>query len=333
MQDLNSHSYQYKYESIFKGLPGDFKTSAIELFNYQCVENTIYRNFTERFQKNPGSVKDLVQIPFLPVSFFKTETVKSGGFKPEIIFESSGTTGQRSARHYVKDLALYRESFVKGFEFFYGEIPEYCILCLLPSYLERSGSSLVFMADELMRLSDHRENGFYLYDFEKLYHVISRLEKNKQKTLLIGVSFALLDFVERYTMQLTHTIVMETGGMKGRRVEITRAELQDILKSRLGVARIHSEFGMTELLSQAYSSGDGIYKPVPWMKMLVRDEDDPLNIHEYGEGLLNIIDLANRDSCAFLATDDVVKIYEDGSFEVLGRMDNSDIRGCSLLVV
>ena len=333
MQDLNSHSSSTKYESIFAGLPREFASGALEMFRYQYLENALYRNFADHFQVNPDSIQGLKQLPFLPVSFFKTEMVKTGEFVPEIIFESSGTTGLIPARHYVRDLGLYRESFVKGFEFFYGDIPEYCILCLLPSYLERKSSSLVLMADELMRLSDHKENGFYLYDYEKLRKVILKLEKNKQRTLLIGVSFALLDFAEKYPLELKHTIVMETGGMKGRRAEITRTELHEILKNKLGISVIHSEYGMTELLSQAYSAGNGIYKPVPWMKMMVRDEDDPLSIHGSGEGLLNIIDLANRDSCAFIATDDVVKLYEDGRFEILGRMDNSDIRGCSLLVV
>lgn len=259
--------------------------------------------------------------------------VKTGNYHPEIVFESSGTTGQQTARHYVKHHALYRESFVKGFEIFYGDPKDYCILGLLPSYLERSGSSLINMVDELIRLSRHPDSGFYLYEFEKLHEVLLKLEKNKQRTILIGVSFALLDFAGSYSMQLTHTLVMETGGMKGRREEMTRLELHEILKQKLGLACIHSEYGMTELLSQAYSSGEGIYKPVPWMKAMVRDEDDPLNIREEGEGLLNIIDLANRDSCAFIATDDVVKLGADGNFEVQGRMDNSDIRGCSLLVV
>lgn len=333
MQDLNSRHHSNKYENIFSGLPGDFETRAIDLFMLQYGENELYRNFASRFQPLPGSVKQIGQIPFLPVSFFKTNVIKTGNFSPEIVFESSGTMGQQPARHYVKELAIYRESFVKGFEFFYGEIPEYCILCLLPSYLERSGSSLVLMTDELMRLSDHKENGFYLYDFEKLHRLLLNLERNRQKTILLGVSFALLDFAEKYNMQLSHTIIMETGGMKGRRREITRTELQDILKSRLGVNSVHSEYGMTELLSQAYSTFGGIYKPVPWMKMLVREEDDPLSIREKGEGLLNIIDLANRDSCAFIATDDVARLYDDGSFEILGRMDNSDVRGCSLMVV
>ena len=333
MQDLNSHSSSYQYDRIFNGLPDNFNSRALEVFRYQYSENTLYRNFAERFHANPETARELNQIPFLPVSFFKTDAVSTGAFIPEMIFESSGTTGQIPARHLVRKLAVYRESFVKGFEFFYGDPRNYCFLALLPSYLERGGSSLVFMANELMRLSEHAESAFYLYDMEKLNRVLAKLEKNRQQTLLIGVSFALLDFAEKYAMQLSHTIVMETGGMKGRRAEITRTELHEKLKKNLGVSRIHSEYGMTELLSQAYSSGEGIYRPAPWMKMLVRDEDDPLNLRESGEGLLNIIDLANRDSCAFIATDDVVKLYADGSFEVLGRMDNSDIRGCSLLVV
>jgi hypothetical protein len=330
---MESRSPIYKYDEIFRGLLPDFNTRALELFRYQYLENGLYRNFSDRFQKTPKTIRELNQIAFLPVSFFKTEEVKTGNFEPEVVFESSGTTGIETARHFVKQVGLYRESFVKGFETFYGNIGEYCILGLLPAYLERKGSSLVWMVNEMMRLSDHEESGFYLYDFEKLHRVLLKLERNKQRTLLIGVSFALLDFAEKYSMQLSHTIVMETGGMKGRREEITRVELHNLLTSKLGVSTIHSEYGMTELLSQAYSSGNGIYKPVPWMKVLVRDEDDPLSLHDSGEGLLNVIDLANRDSCAFIATDDVVRLYENGSFEVLGRMDNSDIRGCNLLVV
>jgi phenylacetate-coenzyme A ligase PaaK-like adenylate-forming protein len=330
---MKSQSPTYQYDRIFTGLPLDFNANALRVFKSQYLENTLYRNFANRFHADPESIRELKHIPFLPVSFFKTEIIKTGDFIPEIIFESSGTTGQSPARHYVRQLGRYRESFVKGFEFFYGETGDYCILGLLPAYLERKGSSLVCMVDEMIRISNHSESGFYLYDFEKLHGVLQELEKNKQQTLLIGVSFALLDFAEKYSMQLSHTIVMETGGMKGRRQEITRDELHVFLKQRLGVPAIHSEYGMTELLSQAYSRGNGIYKPVPWMKVLVRDEDDPLNLHETGDGLLNIIDLANQDSCAFIATDDIVKLYEDGSFEIMGRMDDSDIRGCSLLVV
>ncbi len=305
----------------------------MEVFNYQYLGNPLYRNFSDRFHKSPENITELKLIPFLPVSFFKTEEIKTGNFVPEMIFESSGTTGAEPARHFVKHIDLYRESFVKGFELFYGNIREFCVLGLLPAYLERKGSSLVYMVAELIRLSGCKESGFYLYEYDNLYDLLLKLEKEKQKTILIGVSFALLDFTEKYSINLSNTTVMETGGMKGRREEITRVELHNILKKKLGVSKIHSEYGMTELLSQAYSFGEGIYKPVPWMKALVRDEDDPLSLHDSGEGLLNIIDLANLDSCSFIATDDVAKLYEDGSFEVLGRMDNSDIRGCSLLVV
>jgi len=314
-------------------LPLDFYTRALGIFEYQYSENALYQDFVDSLHVIPGRINALTQIPFLPVSFFKETAVQTTRFIPEIIFESSGTTGVTPSRHYVKDVGLYRESFVKGFESFYGNPGNYCILALLPSYLERKNSSLVYMADELIRLSCHADSGFYLYDLEKLHQVILRLEKNKQPAILLGVSFALLDFAEKYSMQLSSTIVMETGGMKGRREEITRQELHGVLTKKFGVQVIHSEYGMTELLSQAYSSGEGIYRPVPWMKMLVREEDDPLSLQESGEGLLNIIDLANRDSCAFIATDDVVRLLPDGSFEVLGRMDNSDIRGCSLLAV
>jgi phenylacetate-coenzyme A ligase PaaK-like adenylate-forming protein len=330
---MQSHSSIYQYEKNFPWLPGDFLKQALETFRNQYRDNPLYRDFANRFQANPGTVNSLTQIPFLPVAFFKTSEVRTGNFPAGMVFESSGTTGQPRARHFVKEPGLYRESFVKGFEFFYGNPKNYCIIGLLPAYLERKGSSLVMMVDEMIRLSGHESSGFYLYDFEHLHDVLLDLEKKEQPTILIGVSFALLDFAEKYPMQLVHTILMETGGMKGRRAEITRSALHELLKQKLGVSRIHSEYGMTELLSQAYSDGEGIYKTVPWMKVLVREEDDPLQLHESGEGLLNIIDLANRDSCAFIATDDIAKLYEDGSFEIVGRLDNSDIRGCSLLVV
>jgi Acyl-protein synthetase, LuxE len=333
MPDSNQHFLHFQYEKIFAGLPGDFNSKAMEIFRIQFAENVLYRQFANRFCSDPETVKVLTQIPFLPISFFKTDLVKTGEFDPEIIFESSGTSGQTPSRHPVRDLNLYHESFIKGFDFFYGDLKQYCILGLLPAYLERTGSSLVYMVDELIRLSGHPDSGFYLYDFEKLQGTLKKIELDQQKAILIGVSFALLDFAEKFSIQLSHTSIMETGGMKGRREELTRNEMHDVLKKRLGVAEVHSEYGMTELLSQAYSSGNGIFKPVPWMKALVRDEDDPLCVRKSGEGLLNIIDLANRHSCAFIATDDVVKLNEDGSFEILGRMDNSDIRGCSLLAV
>ena len=333
MQYKYSNSFNDKYDQIFPGLPQAFDDHALKTFGFQYAGNRLYRNFVDRFRLHPEMLVDLNQIPFLPVSFFKTEIIKTGDFIPEIIFESSGTTGQIPACHAVKNLNIYRDSFMNGFDFFYGDIKNYCILGLLPAYLERTGSSLVFMVDEMIRQSGHPDSGFYLYDFDQLAHVIRKQEEKKQPTLLIGVSFALLDFAEQFEMKLNYTRVMETGGMKGRREELTRDELHDILKRKLSVPFIHSEYGMTELLSQAYSSGAGLYKPVPWMKIFVRDEDDPLNTRFSGEGLLNVIDLANQDSCAFIATDDVVRLHKDGSFEILGRMDNSDMRGCSLLLV
>ncbi len=272
-------------------------------------------------------------IPALPISFFKTHTVTSTDFTPERIFESSGTTGSINSRHLVKEGAVYRRSFQQAFRLFYGDEKDWCILGLLPSYLERQNSSLVMMVDELIRSSGHPDGGFYLTDWEKLSVTLQKLEKQQQKTLLIGVTFGLLDFAEAYPQQLQHTVVMETGGMKGRRKELTRAEVHDLLMKGLGVTAVHSEYGMTELLSQAYSNGRGRFYCPPWMKVLVRDEEDPLAVRESGTGLLQVIDLANLYSCSFIATEDVGMVYPDGSFEVWGRLDNSDIRGCSLLVV
>ncbi|HVZ97148.1 MAG TPA: hypothetical protein VG847_09760, partial [Chitinophagaceae bacterium] len=276
-------------------------------------------------------------VPYLPIEFFKTKTVTALSFDPEIIFESSGTTGDTTSRHFVKKLSLYQRSFLESFELFYGKPSGWRIIALLPGYLERTGSSLVYMADHLIQLSGHPESGFYLYDHEKLRQVLLKCESDRQPVLLLGVTFALLDFAEKYSLQLKHTIVMETGGMKGRREEITRSEVHHILKKKLGVKNIHSEYGMTELLSQAYAHNEGIFKCPPWMKVVVREENDPFAItsqpavHRASGGLLNIIDLANIYSCSFIATDDIGKLHPDGSFEVLGRKDNSDIRGCSLL--
>jgi phenylacetate-coenzyme A ligase PaaK-like adenylate-forming protein len=329
---MTSQSPYNKYVEIFNGLPAEFDEKAVRLFRFQYRENLLYREFVDRFPVAPAQIQSLLQIPFLPVSFFKTRKLMAGNFQPDIIFDSSGTTGQTRARHFVREVALYRESFVKGFEYFFGDPAKYCILGLLPAYLEREGSSLIYMVHELIRLSGHPQSGFYLNEFEQLHNILEKLEKSNQPTILIGVSFALLDFADKYSMELSNTIVMETGGMKGRRKELTRPELHEILKTRLGLSKVYSEYGMTELLSQAYSMGEGLYKPVPWMKMFVRDEDDPLHINLSGEGLLNIVDLANRDSIGFVATDDIVKVYEDGSFEIMGRLDQSDIRGCSLLV-
>jgi phenylacetate-coenzyme A ligase PaaK-like adenylate-forming protein len=319
--------------NIFSVSPENFTRQALQIFIQQYKSNVVYRNWVDALHIDPYTVKTVTDIPYLPISFFKTDNVVTGEFVPEVVFESSGTTQTINSRHFVKDIKVYKQSFIKGFKHFYGEISDWCIIGLLPSYLERSGSSLIMMVDELIKLSGHKESGFYLYDLEKLSNTLQQLESRQQKTLLIGVTFALLDFAERFPMPLKYTTVMETGGMKGRRKEMIRQEVHDILTERLGVEKIHSEYGMTELLSQGYSFGDGIFKTVPWMKVLIRDENAPLTIKKKGRGSINVIDLANIYSCSFIATEDVGTLYEDGTFEVLGRFDNSDIRGCSLMVV
>ena len=312
--------------------PADLEPRALELFRFQYENNPLYRRYTDTLRVAPAGVARLEDIPFLPVSFFKTDPVTSTEFKPATIFTSSGTTGMATSRHEIKDLDLYRRSFRAAFNRFYGTITEWCVIGLLPSYLERSSSSLVVMVDDLIKGSGHPQSGFYLHDHEALYRVLQQLEAKGQKTLLIGVTFALLDFAEKYSLSLRHTVIMETGGMKGRRRELTRAELHEFLCGRLGVGSVHAEYGMTELLSQAYSPGRGLFTCPPWMRVLVRTADDPLDVRREGEGILNIIDLANRWSCAFLATEDVGRVDAEGRFEVAGRVDNSDMRGCSLLV-
>lgn len=302
------------------------------VFRFQYKHNGVYRAWCDHLKIDAGSVLSVEQVPFLPISFFKTHKVICGEFEPELLFESSGTTQTINSRHYVKYAYLYEESFVKCFERFYGDINQYCILGLLPNYLERQNSSLIKMADDLIKLSRHSESGFYLYDFEKLYSTLKMLERKKQKTLLLGVTFALLDFAQQFSVQLNNTIIMDTGGMKGRKKELTRNEIHGILQERFGVEKIHSEYGMTELLSQAYSRGAGKYECPPWMKVFVRDENDPLQVSSQGRGLINVMDLANIYSCSFIATDDVGNIAKE-HFEIFGRLDNSDLRGCSLLAV
>jgi len=319
--------------NIFSVAASTFNQKALSTFRYQYAENKIYHQWINALNININEITKLSQIPFLPVSFFKNYNVITGSLDPEVIFTSSGTTGTVNSKHIVKQADLYTRSFTEGFKKFYNDPKDWCIIGLLPSYLERKGSSLIMMVEELIKLSEHSESDFYLNEFENLAKVLKDLEAQKQKTLLIGVTFALLDFAEQFPIQLQNTIVMETGGMKGRRKEMIREEVHSFLQKQFNVPAIHSEFGMTELLSQAYSSGKGLFNTVPWMKVLVRDEDDPLLITETGRGLINVIDLANVHSCSFIATDDVGRIFEDGSFEVSGRRDNSDIRGCSLLVI
>ena len=329
MQEL----FGQENHKIFSTRDIGFEARAQEIFQFQLKNNAVYGAFVKALGTDTSRVDSITRIPFLPVRFFKSLEVKTGEFEPEAVFESSGTTGMISSRHLVKDLSLYRESFTRGFELFYGPASEYCIIGLLPSYLERENSSLVLMVDDLIRQSGHPQSGFYLNEFDKLAAVLRELESREQKTLLIGVSFALLDFAEQYPIPLKHTIIMETGGMKGRRKELIRPELHAVLKAAFSVPVIHSEYGMTELLSQAYSKGDGIYHCPPWMKILLRDDEDPLRVITSGSGVVNVIDLANIHSCSFIATDDAGKVYPDGSFEILGRVDGSDMRGCSLLVV
>lgn len=313
--------------------PAAFLEACLQTFRFQYRENPVYREWCQLTRTDPVAVKTLDAIPALPISFFKSREVMSTSFVPQTVFESSGTTQSLTSRHLVKEVAIYRQSFLQAFTRFYGEITDWCILGLLPSYLERQHSSLVMMVDELIRLSGHPASGFYLDEHEQLSKTLQQLEARSQKTLLIGVTFGLLDFATAYPQQLKHTVVMETGGMKGRRKELTRAEVHQFLIDGLGVSAVHSEYGMTELLSQAYSKGEGRFTCPPWMKVLVRDEEDPFAVQASGRGILQVIDLANIYSCSFIATEDVGRVYEDGSFEVWGRLDNSDIRGCSLLVV
>lgn len=311
-----------------------FEEMALKIFKHQFENNKVYRSFCDLLFKHPSDVKTIKNIPFLPIQFFKSHKIISSSNKAQKIFTSSGTTGQVTSKHFVTDIELYKQSFQKGFQHFYGNIEDYVVLALLPSYLEREGSSLIYMVNDMITNSKQPKSGFYLNDLEALKNTLSNLELRNKKTLLIGVSFALLDFVEKYQLQLKNTIIMETGGMKGKRKESIRTELHEALKQGFGVDTIHSEYGMTELLSQAYSKGNNTFTTPPWMQVLTRDTEDALTIQEHGKtGGINIIDLANVDSCAFIATQDLGKVYKDGTFEVLGRFDNSDIRGCNLMVI
>lgn len=312
----------------------DFKSMALEVFKYQFNHNPVYRAFCDLLYRHPSDISSIEDIPFLPISFFKTGVIITGEDQIEKIFSSSGTTGSVNSKHYVSNLSLYEQSFTAAFSTFYGAPEEYVILGLLPNYLERDGSSLVYMVEHLMTKSHHLKSGFYLYNHQQLNGVIRELEERGRKVLLIGVSFALLDFVEKYPQRLQHTIVMETGGMKGRRKELIRQDLHNILCHGFGVSKIHSEYGMTELMSQAYSKGDGIFSCPPWMKVLSRETEDPLSIQSTDKtGGLNIIDLANINSCSFIATQDLGKVHKNNRFEVMGRFDNSDLRGCNLMAL
>lgn len=309
-----------------------FQKLALKIFRYQYDSNRVYREFCELLKIEKQSVKSVAAIPFLPIQFFKSHTILVDDCASETKFISSGTTGNTST-HYVADLSVYEQSYSLGFAQTYGNIENYVVLALLPSYLEREGSSLIYMVDDLIKKSIHADSGYYLNNLDELSEKLIALDKSGQDVLLIGVTYALLDLIEAKSFSLKNTIIMETGGMKGRRKEIIREDLHERLCEGFGVSKIHSEYGMTELLSQAYSTGDGLFECPPWMQIIVRDPEDALATVGTGKtGGINIIDLANIYSCSFIATQDLGKVYDAGKFEVLGRFDNSDIRGCNLMV-
>lgn len=309
-----------------------FEQLALSLFQYHASKNETYREFIGHLGIKSTQVTKLNQIPFLPISFFKRNTIGVFNAPPEAIFLSSGTTGMERSQHHVASLKLYEQSLHHCFHQFFGKEKDYCILALLPSYLERSNSSLVYMTQKLMKKSGHADNGFYLDRLTALSKVLKKNSKNGVKTLLIGVTFALLDLAEKHPQPLSNCTILETGGMKGRRREMPREEIHDILKSAFGLENIASEYGMTELLSQAYSLRDGIFRTPPWMRVYVREATDPLSVSARGKGALNVIDLANIHSCPFIATQDLAHIHQDHSFEILGRMDDAEVRGCNLMV-
>ena len=312
----------------------EFEKITLKVFRYQYDNNSVYREFCNHIRRNRDNVKRINDIPFLPISFFKSHDILSSKNPVSTVFTSSGTTGTATSRHLVTDLDYYIQSFQRGFSHFYGNIENYVILALLPSYLEREGSSLIYMVEDLIQASNHPESGFYLHNYNELISTLERLDQSGQNVLLIGVTYALLDIIEMHSFHLKNTIIMETGGMKGKRKEMIREELHNKLSIGFGVNFIHSEYGMTELLSQAYSFGEGIFECPPWMQILIRDTEDALSIIDNEKtGGINVIDLANINSCSFIATQDLGKKYNNQSFEVLGRFDNSDIRGCNLMVL
>mgnify|MGYP000736798621 CR=1 FL=1 len=311
-----------------------FEDFALELAQFQAIHNPIYAAYLKARKIQPSSIQTLEAIPFLPIQFFKSHEVLSSSGAIHVTFTSSGTTGAQTSKHFVTDLSLYEQSYRNAFSEFYGNIEDYCVLALLPSYLEREGSSLIHMVDDLIQSSNHNDSGFYLNNYDELITKLIELDNSGQNVILIGVTYALLDLIEMHQFQLKNTIIMETGGMKGKRKEMIREELHEILCKGFGVPVIHSEYGMTELLSQAYSLGDGVFECPNSMQILIRDTEDALsNVKEGKTGGINVIDLANINSCSFIATQDLGKKNPNHSFEVLGRFDNSDIRGCNLMVL
>ena len=326
---------RFNYFDRLQGIKNedDFETLALEVFQYQFQNNEIYSEFVKSLNISPEKIKSIYEIPFLPVEIFKTRKVLTGNENYQQIFTSSGTTGDQASKHYVKDISLYEINFSKIFSLFYNSPSDYTILALLPSYLEREGSSLIYMTDKLIKATQSPASGFYLDEYKKLFSILEQLKKEKRKTILFGVTYALLDFIFSFKINFPGLIIMETGGMKGKRKEMVREEVHELLCAGFGVEVVHSEYGMTELLSQAYSCGNGIFKSPAWMRILVRDPYDPLKPAALKtSGGINIIDLANIDSCAFVSTQDLGRVYPDHSFEVIGRFDFSDVRGCNLMI-
>jgi len=322
-------------EAIFQiNSKKEFEKITLKVFRHQYDNNLVYQQFCNFLKKDKNNVKSVLDIPFLPIQFFKSHEVLSSDKAIQTTFTSSGTTGMQTSKHLVTDVSWYEESYRLAFSEFYGNIEDYCVLALLPSYLEREGSSLIHMVEDLITLSNHEDSGFYLNNYDELISKVIELDTSGQNVLLIGVTYALLDLIEMQNFQLKNTIIMETGGMKGKRKEMIREELHSLLCNGFGVSKIHSEYGMTELLSQAYSLGDGVFECPPWMHILIRDTEDALTYVAEGKtGGINIIDLANINSCSFIATQDLGKKQPNHSFEVLGRFDHSDIRGCNLMVI
>lgn len=311
----------------------EFNALAIEAFSYQYNNVKVYNEFCNHINISEKNVKHSSQIPYLPIEFFKTHNILVTNAKSELTFSSSGTTGMQTSKHNVVDVNLYEHSFLNAFEQFFGNINDYCILALLPSYIEKGGSSLVYMANKLIELSNHTDSGFYLNNYEQLSKKLNSLNTKGNKVILLGVSYALLDLAEQFPQKLKNTIIMETGGMKGRRKEVVREELHKTLCEAFNVKTVYSEYGMTELLSQGYSKGNGMFETPPWMKIVIRDTYDPFSLYGYNRsGGINVIDLANINSCCFIETKDIGKVFSQNSFTILGRFDNSDIRGCNLMV-
>jgi hypothetical protein len=323
------------HEDIFQiNSKKEFEKITLKVFRLQYDTNLVYQQFCNFLKKDKNNVKSITEIPFLPIQFFKSHTVLSTDEPIQKTFTSSGTTGMQTSKHLVTDIRWYEMSYRLGFSEFYGNIEDYCVLALLPSYLERDGSSLIYMVEDLIQSSKHEDSGFYLHNYDELICKLIELDNSGQNVILIGVTYALLDLIEQQKFQLKNTIVMETGGMKGKRKEMIREELHSLLSNGFGISKVHSEYGMTELLSQAYSLGDGVFECPPWMQILIRDTEDALTYVSEGKtGGINVIDLANINSCSFIATQDLGKKNPNHSFEVLGRFDHSDIRGCNLMVI